>query len=90
MSKMSVAALGHVIAVERLDDLGVLAKGAADGVLGRVVPLADHFLQLGAEATVVEHLDVGGEDGGRVFAELLGDAVAMPLDFAGGGFEWPG
>ena len=42
--------LGHVAAFERLKDLGVVPQGAADGVLGRVVPLADHLLQLAAEA----------------------------------------
>ncbi len=51
------------------------------------MPLTDHFLQLRAEATIVEHLDVGREDGGRILAELLGNPHAMPFDFGSGRFE---
>ncbi len=36
-------------AFQFLKDLGVAAQRAADGVLGRIVPLADHLLQLAAE-----------------------------------------
>ena len=46
MSKMSLARSGMVAAFERLEDLGVVAQHAADRVLGRIVPLADHLLEL--------------------------------------------
>ena len=48
MSKMSFARSG-IGAFERLEHLGVVPQHAAHRVLGRVVPLADHLLELGAE-----------------------------------------
>ena len=80
-----VGPLGHVVAFERLKHLGVVPQHAAHRVLGRVVPLADHLLELRAQPAVVEHLDVGGEDRAVFLAELLGDAVAIALDLGGGG-----
>ena len=48
MSKMSLARSG-IDAFERLEHLGVVPQHAADRVLGRVVPLADHLLELRAK-----------------------------------------
>ena len=62
-----------------------MPQRAADRILGRVVPLADHLLQLAAQPAIVEHLDVGGEDRAVLLAELLGHAVAMAFDFSGRG-----
>ena len=85
MSKMSFARSGMYSPSSDWNDLGVVPQRAAHRVLGRVVPLADHLLQLRRRAAVVEHLDVGGEDRRVLVAELLGDAIAIALDLGGGG-----
>lgn len=82
-----VGPLGHVLAVERLEDLGVFAEGAANGVLRRIVPGADHIVELLPQTPIVQHLQVGGEDGAVFVAELLGDADAVAVDFGGGGVD---
>ena len=80
-----VGPLRQIGAFQPLEDLGVAAQRAADGVLGRVVPLADHLLQLAAEPRVLEHLQVGLEDRAVFLAQLGGDRLAMVGDFGGRG-----
>ena len=80
-----VGPLGQIGAFQPLEDLGVAAQRAADGVLGRVVPLADHLLQLAAEPRVLEHLQVGLEDRAVLLAQLGGDGLAVVGDFGGRG-----
>ena len=75
-----VGPLRQVRAFQPLEHLGVAAQRAADGVFRRVVPLADHLLQLAAEPGVLEHLQVGLEDGAVLLAQLLGDGVAVAGD----------
>ena len=70
----------QVGAFQPLEDLGVAPQGAADGVLGRVVAVADHVFQFAAEPRVLEHLQVGVEDGGVLLAQFLGDRVAVAGD----------
>ena len=48
------------------------------------VSLADHLIELAPQPGVVEHLDMGREDRGRILAELLGNPVAVALHFRGG------
>ena len=69
-------------AFQPLKDLGVTPQSAADGVLGRVVPVPDHVLQLAAEPGVLEHLQVGIEDGGVLLAQFLGDSRAVARYFS--------
>ena len=80
-----VGPLGQIGAFQPLEDLGVAAQGAADGVFGRVVPLADHLLQFAAEPRVLEHLQVGLEDRAVLLAQLGGDGLAVVGDFGGRG-----
>jgi hypothetical protein len=51
------------------------------------VPGADHLLDFLVQAPIAEHLEMGGEDGGVVVAQLIGDALAVVLDLADGGVE---
>ncbi len=44
------------------------------------MPLANHALQLGAEIRIAKHLQMGGEDGAVLFAELAGDGLAIAVD----------
>ncbi len=80
-----VGPFGQVRRLEPLENLGVASQDAADRVLGRVVPLANHLLQLAAEPRVLEHLQMGLEDGPVFLAQLGGDGLAVVGDFAGGG-----
>jgi hypothetical protein len=48
------------------------------------VPLADHLVELAAQPAVVQHLQVRLEDGAVLFAELLGDRIAIVGDFLAG------
>ena len=83
-----VRPLGHVLAFERLEHLRVVPQHAADRVLGRIVPLCGSSPRASPRSRrIVEHLHVGGEDRRVLVAELLGDAVAIALDFGGGGFD---
>ncbi len=72
--------LRQVGAFQPLEDLGVAPQRAADGILGRVVPVPDHVFQFAAEPRVLEHLQMGVEDGGVLLAQFLGDGVAMAGD----------
>ena len=44
------------------------------------MPLADHLLQFAAEPGVLEHLQVGLEDGAVLLAQLGGDGLAVAGD----------
>jgi hypothetical protein len=81
-----VRPLGHR-PFERLEHLRVVPQHATHRVLRRIMPLTDHLLELRAESGVVEHLDVRGEDRAVLRAKLLGDAVAIALDFSRGGSD---
>jgi hypothetical protein len=72
------------VVVEALEHLRVAAQRPADGVLGPEVAVADGAGQLLLELRVVEHRQMGGEDGGVLPAEFRLDGVAIPLDLAGG------
>ena len=82
-----VGPLRQVRALQPLEDLGIAAQGAADGVFGRVVPVADHLLQVAAEPGVLEHLQVGLEDGAVLLPQLAGDRVAVAADLDPGGAD---
>ena len=57
-----VRPLGQIGAFDALEDLGVAAQRAADGVFRRVVPLADHLFEFAVQPRVLQHLQVGFED----------------------------
>ena len=76
-----IGPLGQVGRLQALEHLGVAAEDAADGVFRRVMPLTDHLLQFAAEPRVLEHLQVGLEDGAVLFAQLGGDALAVMGNF---------
>ncbi len=79
-----VGAFGQVARFDVLKHLGVASQGAADGVLGRVVPFADHAVQLGAQRRITQHLQVGAEDRGVLIAQFTCDRGAIALDFGAG------
>ena len=76
-----VGPLGQMRTFQPLEDLGVAPQRAADGVFRRVVPVADHLLQFAAEPGVLEHLQMGLEDGAVLFAQLAGDGLPVAGDF---------
>ncbi len=65
-----VRPLRQIGAFQPLENLGVAPQDAADGIFGRVVPLADHFLQFAAQPGVLKHLQMGLEDAAVLFAQL--------------------
>ena len=76
-------------AFERLNHLGIMPQRAAHRVLRRIVTLADHLLQLGAQALVVEHLDMGRKDRRVFLAQLLGNLGPLALDLVGRRYDRP-
>ena len=72
-----VRPLGHVLALERLKYLGIAPEGSTDGILGRVVPHADHLFNFVVQPPVAEHLQMGGKDRRVIVAQLLGDMLAV-------------
>ena len=72
------------VVVEVLEHLRVAAERPADGVFGPEVLIANGAGQLRLELGVVEHRQMGGEDGGVLATELGLDGVAVALDLAAG------
>ena len=71
MSKMSLARSARkLLPASRLKDLGIAAQRPADGVFGRVMPLANQAVQLAAQLRIAEHLQVGVEDGAVLVAQF--------------------
>ncbi len=77
--------VGQKTALQGLEDLGIAAQDPADGILGRVMPLADHGFDLAPQPHVAEHLQMGGEDRAVIVAQLFANLLAIGLDFAAGG-----
>ena len=51
----------------------------------RVMPLADHAVELLAQHGIAEHLQMGGEDGSVLLAEFAEHCLAVALNFDAGG-----
>ena len=68
-----------------LKDFGIAAQRAADGIFGRIMPVADHGLQFAPQLGIAEHLQMGVEDGGVLIAQFARDRFAIALDFDAGG-----
>ena len=81
--------LGHVFALERLKYLGVAAEGPTDGILGGVVPHTDHLFDFFMQPTIPQHLEVSGEDRSVVVTQLLGNGLAIAIDFGFGRVQRP-
>ena len=77
-----VGALRDVV-VEVLKDLRIPAQRAADGIFRPEVLVADGAGELRLQAIVVEHRQMGVEDGGILLAQLGPDRVAVALDLVG-------
>ena len=72
------------VVVEILKHLRVAAERAAHGVFRPPIAVADRRGQLVLQLGVVEHRQVGIEDGGVLLAEFGPDRIAVSLDLPGG------
>ena len=77
--------VGQPAMLHVLKDFGIAAQRAADGIFGRVVPIADHALQFAPQLGIAEHLQMGVEDGGVLIAQFARHRFAIALDFGAGG-----
>ena len=54
------------------------------------MPFADHGVQLGPQAGIAEHFQVGREDRAVLVAQFFADLIAVMLDFGPGGIHGAG